>query len=176
MKISFCKLSVNDFPIILKWLETPHVKAWWDTHISWNLEKITEKYQSYVAGFKLEGGERKTIFAYIIAAQGRDVGYIQYYSAHDFLMIPNTPSFQGALAAIDFYIGESDLLGHGIGSHALSQFMDEVVFKHFDAALVTPDIKNIAAIGCYQKAGFIPVLEQEEKNELWLINRKGNER
>ena len=108
----------------------------------------------------------------MIAAQGRDVGYIQYYSAHDFLMIPNIPSFQGTLAAIDFYIGESDVLGYGIGSRALTQFMDEVVFKHFDATLVTPDIKNIAAIGCYQKAGFVPVLQQEEKNELWMIHRK----
>lgn len=36
-------------------------------------------------------------------------------------------------------------------------------------ALVTPEIKNLNAIACYQKAGFMPCLTKEEAHELWLI-------
>ncbi len=44
--------------------------------------------------------------------------------------------------------------------------------QQFDMALVTPKIKNLSAIACYQKAGFIPCLTKEEAHELWLIAKK----
>ena len=50
--IKFKKLAENDLPLLLKWLETPHVKYWWDSDIVWNMEKINAKYLDYVKGYK----------------------------------------------------------------------------------------------------------------------------
>ena len=173
MTISFRSLSEQDFPFLLKWLETPHVKTWWDSEVVWTLDKITQKYSSYVNQYKIENGKKKSIFAFIIQLDEQPIGYIQYYDVRDFLTLSANIScdFQNS-AAIDFYLGEESVLGQGIGSAALMQFVQHTVFHQFDTVLVTPDIKNHSAIACYQKAGFIPCLTKEETNELWLIAKK----
>ncbi len=171
--ISFCNLSEQDFPLLLKWLETPHVKTWWDNEVVWTLDKITQKYSSYVNQYKIENGKKKSIFAFIILLDEQPIGYIQYYDVCDFLTLPTDKAidFQKS-AAIDFYLGEESVLGQGLGSAALKQFVLNIVFQKFDTALVTPDIKNVSAIACYQKAGFMPCLTKEEAHELWLIAKK----
>jgi len=50
MKITFTPLQESHFPLLLKWLETPHVKAWWDKDIHWTPELIKKRYASYVQG------------------------------------------------------------------------------------------------------------------------------
>jgi|TARA_Y100000588_G_C14254116_1_gene924714 aminoglycoside 6'-N-acetyltransferase len=173
MTISFRSLSEQDFPLLLKWLETPHVKTWWDSDVVWTMDKITQKYGSYVNQYKIESGKRKSIFAFIIVLDEQPIGYMQYYDARDFLLLPANKAFDlQKIAAIDFYLGEESVLGQGIGSAALMQFVQHTVFQQFDTALVTPDIKNHSAIACYQKAGFIPYLTKEETHELWLIAKK----
>lgn len=173
MTISFRSLSEQDFPFLLKWLETPHVKTWWDSEVVWTIDKITQKYSSYVNQYKIENGKKKSIFAFIILLDEQPIGYIQYYDARDFLPLPVSKTFDfKKSAAIDFYLGEKSILGQGVGSVALKQFVQNIVFQQFDTALVTPDIKNHSAIACYQKAGFIPCLTKEETNELWFIAKK----
>ena len=54
MNIIFKPLGEADFPLLLKWLEKSHVKAWWDPDILWTLELIKEKYSDYVKGYKIE--------------------------------------------------------------------------------------------------------------------------
>jgi len=173
MTISFRSLSEQDFPFLLKWLETPHVKTWWDSEVVWTIDKITQKYSSYVNQYKIENGKKKSIFAFIILLDEQPIGYIQYYDARDFLPLPANKTFDfQKTAAIDFYLGEASVLGRGLGSAVLMQFVQNIVFEQFDKALVTPDIKNHSAIACYQKAGFMPCLTKEEANELWLIAKK----
>ncbi len=173
MTISFRNLSEQDFPLLLKWLETPHVKTWWDSDVVWTMDKITQKYGSYVNQYKIENGKKKSIFSFIIVLDEQPIGYVQYYDARDFLLLTANKAFDlQKIAAIDFYLGEESVLGKGLGSAALAQFVQNVVFQKFDAALVTPDIKNVSAIACYQKAGFMPCLTKEEAHELWLIAKK----
>lgn len=169
MNISFRPLLEKDFPVLLKWLETPHVKAWWDSEVSWSLEKVTAKYESYVSQYKLEKGHRRPIFSYIIVVDGCDAGYIQYYRARDFLTVPDSLCLPLDLAALDMYVAEVGLLGKGVGSSALSQFIKEVVCNTFTATLVTPDKHNVGAIACYKKAGFQLVSAQVIPNEAWLL-------
>jgi aminoglycoside 6'-N-acetyltransferase len=173
MTISFRNLSEQDFPLLLKWLETPHVKTWWDSEVIWTIDKITQKYSSYVNQYKIENRKKKSIFAFIIVLDEEPIGYIQYYDASDFLSLPTNKAFDfQKIAAIDFYLGEESVLGQGLGSEALTQFAQKIVFQQFDVALVTPDIKNLSAIACYQKAGFIPCLTKKETHELWLTAKK----
>lgn len=59
MNIVFKLLHENHFSLLLKWLETPHVKRWCDPHITWTLELIQKKYGDYVKGYKIENGVAK---------------------------------------------------------------------------------------------------------------------
>lgn len=52
MIIIFKPLQENHFPLLLNWLETSHVKAWWDQDVKWTPELIKERFGSYVHGFK----------------------------------------------------------------------------------------------------------------------------
>jgi aminoglycoside 6'-N-acetyltransferase len=61
MNIAFTPLSTSYFPLLLKWLETPHVKAWWDQNTHWTKELIEQKYENYVHGFKRLTLEDNTI-------------------------------------------------------------------------------------------------------------------
>ncbi len=51
--ITFETLSEKHFSLLLKWLETPHVKKWWDQDIHWTLGLIKEKYDNYVKALTL---------------------------------------------------------------------------------------------------------------------------
>ncbi len=70
MIINFFPLNDSYFPLLLKWLNSPHVKQWWDQDIKWNESLISKKYKDYVAGYKvLELGNiiiRKPIYPFII--------------------------------------------------------------------------------------------------------------
>ncbi|WP_245611548.1 MULTISPECIES: hypothetical protein [unclassified Wolbachia] len=50
--ITFEALKEEHFLLLLKWLETPHVKLWWDADINWTPELIGKKYSNYIKGFK----------------------------------------------------------------------------------------------------------------------------
>ena len=65
MKITFLPLTSSHFPLLLEWLKTDHVRKWWDQDVDWTPELISQKYISYIEGFKLENGIKRPIHAYI---------------------------------------------------------------------------------------------------------------
>ncbi|NSM56908.1 acetyltransferase [Wolbachia endosymbiont of Atemnus politus] len=170
--ITFKALSEEHFALLLKWLETSHVKKWWDKDINWTPKLIQEKYGNYVKGFKrLELKTRiieKPIYGFIINCDGADIGYIQYYNKHDFPPEQNynTLGLPESCAAIDWYIGELNYIGKGIGLQVLNIFLNEFVFKIFKNAFVDPDTANVCAIRAYEKVGF---REIKESNGITLM-------
>ncbi len=171
-------LSTLHFPLLLKWLETPHVKAWLDHDVHWTPELIEKKYSNYVQGFKQLKLEGKTIekpmHAYIILHNELPIGYIQYYDKHDF------PPEQGykitelpkSCAAIDWYIGEPEFIGKGIGSKALVLFLDNYVFPKFDYVFTDSETKNISAIRAYEKTGFKEIKKVKNETITWMMKEK----
>ena len=85
-KITFKPLTKSHLDLLLKWLETPHVKAWWDQDVQWTMKLIKEKYGHYIKGYKklkLEGKIiKKLMWAFIIFFEEMPIGYIQYYTNH----------------------------------------------------------------------------------------------
>ena len=181
MKITFIPLAESHFPLLLKWLETPHVKAWWpidqnfsaggEQEVIWTLDLIHTKYSTYVKGYKLDNGLTKAINAYIICLDNTAIGYIQIYNAYDF---PRSKPFIGlpsSLAAIDVMIGEENYLKQGIGSRAIDQFLNEQG-KSYTHVFTDPDSTNLAAIRAYEKAGFRKIKEWLDTGEIWMIREQ----
>jgi len=133
------------------------------------MELVERKYSNYVKGYKLENSELKKIQAYIIEADQNSIGYIQIYNARDFERENKLVNLPTNLAAIDFFLGESEYLNNGNGLFILNTFLENFVNKEFKHILVDPDCKNIAAIKTYEKAGFKVVLKNNE-NYLMMKN------
>lgn len=178
MTITFQPLQEPHFPLLLKWLETPHVKDWWDPDARWTLELIENKYRNYVKGFKrLELQDcviEKPIHAFLICIDDNEVGYIQYYSAHDF---PREQGYEieglsDSLAALDIFIGEEEYLGKGLGPRIIKKFLSEYVDPHYDACFVDPDTANIRAIRVYEKAGFNKIKTVKDGTVTWMVRGK----
>ncbi len=168
--IRFRSLAETDFPLLLKWLEEPHVKAWWDKEVHWTEERVRQKYTSYTKGYKLDQDIKKPIHAYLVLIDEVPMAYVQFYNAWDFE--PDVPldakALPQSLAALDFYIGEPGFLQKGFALLILQKFLQEKVKPFFAHCLVDPDIKNAAAIRAYEKAGF-QIIESPSKNVCWMF-------
>ena len=175
--IKFINLNESHFKLLLRWLESPHVKRWWDDDIIWNAELIKEKYQTYVEGYKilkLKSGEviRKPINGLIIIYEETPTGYIQYYDKDDFPSQYQSNDISKPCAALDYYIGEVDCIGKGIGPEVLKLFIKDVIPKKFSHVFVAPEIDNIAAIRAYEKAGFLNVTNEKKGKVIFMIRSK----
>jgi RimJ/RimL family protein N-acetyltransferase len=166
MKITFAPLAQSHFSLLLKWLEAPHVKTWWDADINWTPELIQKKY-----------GERinnKIIFPYIIYADDHPIGYIQLYRVHDFPRSKPLNNIPQNCAAIDVFIGEQKFIHRGVGSKAIRQFLEHYCDPFYTHTFTNPDINNIAAIKAYENAGFERINEQPDSHEVWML--RGNKK
>lgn len=178
-KITFKPLTKSHLDLLLKWLETPHVKGWWDQDVQWTMKLIKEKYGHYIKGYKklkLEGKIiKKLMWAFIIFFEEMPIGYIQYYNVHDF------PREQGydiselptSCASVDWYIGEVEFTGKGIGTQALSYFLNQHVFPTFEYVFVDPDTASTGAIRVYTKIGFTVIKKVNDGKITWMLCGKG---
>lgn len=156
--IGFTPLQKDHFPLIRTWLNSPHLKTNWGEDRIWTASEIEQKYSSYIQNYKIENGQKKTIYSFIIEYDQELIGYIQYYNAFDFARegyqfkdVYNGPL---SIAALDVYIGDPQYLGKGIGPCVIRQFLEQHIFKHFPACMVDPEKENKRAIRAYEKAGF----------------------
>ena len=171
MNITFEPLTKLHFPLLLTWLETPHVKAWWDQDVQWTEKLIVEKFGSYVEGYKIQDGVAKNLWAFIIKLDYKPIGYIQLYEAYAFPRSPELKNLPKSLGAIDLFIGGRDCIGKNIGSYALILFSEQYCAPLFDYTLVDPDIANIAAIKSYTKAGFEQININNDTKEILMIKK-----
>lgn len=174
MRLTFIPLEESHFPLLLKWLETPHVKAWWDQDIHWTSELIKKRFETYVQGYKVLKNIKKPMHSFIICRDGKKIGYIQYYNAYDFpreqgYVIEELPK---NMASLDVFIGEEDEVRKGLGPLLLMQFLKEHIDPFYDTCFVDPDTANVQAICAYEKVGFKAVKTINEGAITWMI-RKG---
>ena len=108
MHIIFEPLNVSHFPLMLTWLELPHVKKWWDQDVTYTMDLVREKYSSYVKGYKFVDGQQKPIKGFIIYSDQNPVGYIQIYNAYDFPRSKTLSGLPANLGAFDIFIGENE--------------------------------------------------------------------
>ena len=168
MIITFEPLHESHFPLLLKWLETPHVKKWWDQDVTYTMDLVREKYSSYIKGYKRVDGQQKPIQGFIIHNNQNPIGYIQIYNTYDFPRSKTLSGLPANLGAFDIFIAEESALQQGLGSKAILEFL-RVHGNQYSNIFADPDSNNIAAIKCYEKAGFKRFSEQQDTKEVWML-------
>ncbi len=160
--LHFEPLSETHFPLLEKWLASPHVKGTWDSANS--LVEVKKKY-----GDKIESLHQ---CAYIVFKEGAAFAYIQSYQASKagagwWEEEPQTT------AGIDLFIGDESFLGQGLGAEVAKRFSDWLLsFPHIKKVIADPKPNNERAIHCYEKAGFKRIKEVETPDGKALLMEK----
>lgn len=170
MTITLTPITIDYFPLLLKWLTTNHVQAWWDSDIKWTLEKIEEKYFPYTQGYKIADNQKKLMHAYIIEVNKVPVGYFQFYNAYDFERTPALHNLPQSLGSFDIFIGETDYLNKGIGTQALLLGFS-LFYNTFEYLLVDVDKNNQSAQRLYEKVGFKVIQTNKATNNIRMIKQ-----
>jgi aminoglycoside 6'-N-acetyltransferase len=145
--ISFRPLCRDDFPMLQRWLQNPHIAAWWRERL--DLDGVRAKY-----GPRVDGIEPTHVF--VIEYCNRPVGWIQWYRWSDY---PEHAERLGAgpgSAGIDLAIGEKQMMGMGLGPTAIGKFLNEVIFVDptIASVITDPEESNARSVGAFEKAGF----------------------
>ena len=145
--IDFRPLTEADLPMLLDWLNRPHLRRWWREDEA-TLDGVREKYLPRIAG-------SDAAHPFLILLDGNPVGYIQYYDAHagatDWWPDKPPPGVLG----IDQFLADAERLGQGLGTAVVIRFT-EWLFERPEVTeiRVDPNPENARAIRCYEKVGF----------------------
>ena len=58
--IKFTSLKHHHLKLLHKWMNIEHVHKWWGENHVWSIQDIKNKYNSYINGYKLVNGIKKT--------------------------------------------------------------------------------------------------------------------
>jgi len=147
----------DDFALIMRWRAMPHVHEWWDPDDpAPDLDEVLRHYRPTTDPAHPTTG-------CVIELDGTPIGYLQFYrwapwihdpSTYDGVEIPLEDDPWG----LDIFIGESDRVGHGIGTRAVA-----LACRHLNQArgvrtvILTTEIGNLRAQAAYERAGFVKV-------------------
>lgn len=176
MDIFFTPLDKLHFPLLLQWLETPHVKKWWDPDVMYTQNLVQEKFGKHIHANPISSKQEKVTYAYIIKVNNEAIGYIQVYNAKVYTEENGVDlSFiKEAVCGVDLFIGNEQFLHKGLGSIIIEQFGLKLLAKHFNKCLVDPDKNNGIAIRSFQKAGFKIIPQLQTDKAIWMIKELNN--
>lgn len=161
MTLDFVPLEEKHIPLLMQWLQAPHVAEYWQE---------TEDEVLFKEKF-LHTLPRRGISAFIVTTGGNPVGFIQCYEAKD-VGGGWWPGAQPGVFGIDQFIGEPSLLGKGFGSVMIKAFTDRLFERPEVVEIISdPEPKNPRAIRALEKAGFTPSGEIVTPNGAALLMR-----
>lgn len=135
----FRAMTAADLPLVLRWLQQPHVREWWgDTH---------EQFELVSGDLPIE-----TMDQFIVSIDDRPFGYIQCYDLRDW--DSGFGTHPSGTSGIDQFIGEPDMIGRGHGSAFIRAFVSDKLKAGAPRMVTDPDPENARAIRAYEKAGF----------------------
>ncbi len=170
MNINFDPLCEHHSPLMLKWLQSPHVKKWYDSDITHTLDTIEKKYTLRAQDQSSLSASSKSIQAYIILVNQTPIGYIQMYNAHHFSRTPEIDNLPSSLGAFDIFIGEPSSTNIGIGSKAIKLFLENYMFPLYRYVFADPEYTNEIAVRAYEKAGLTII--QRKDSVFWMLAHK----
>lgn len=147
-KFTFKPLSISDVTLMCQWFNLPHIQKFYSLR-QWTEDQVLEKLKPYITGYK-------PVLGLIVLMNEKPIGYVQQYKISDYPW-PNQNLPQAIIdnaAGMDLFIGDEGLIGRGIGSQIINEFIKSKIWSQFQYCIVDPDINNIAAIKCYGKLNF----------------------
>ena len=165
MRIGFRPLTADELPLLYEWLQREHIQRWWTDRETY--EEVVEHYLP-----SIEGGEPTD--HYVVVLDEQQIGFIQTY------LVSNHPDYAAlvgvgeGVAGVDLLIGEEALTGQGLGTEIIRRFVEEIVFATPTTigCIADPDVRNVASIRAFEKAGFRLVKEFVEDGEPHALVRR----
>ncbi|WNB91028.1 GNAT family N-acetyltransferase [Bacillus sp. NEB1478] len=146
-KLRIRRMRQADYPIMMKWLNDPHVSKYYEgAPIS--LEQVIDKYKPRIE-------DRHYVKPCIVEYQNNPIGYIQYYQIPKSELEKYDYSSAQLIFGIDQFIGVTELWGKGFGTSMIRMILNYLMISK-GAAMVLLDVKktNTRAIASYEKCGF----------------------
>lgn len=135
--------TVNDLPILKKWLYQDYILKWFEHPESWLGE--TEN----------KNGEFDFIHHFIVMYGGIPIGFCQYYDCYFAQEEWYEITSPGVTFSIDYLIGEPGCLRMGLGKAIIGELGRMVLEDaHGVEIIVQPDTKNKASCGVLEAAGY----------------------
>ncbi|MFD3739148.1 GNAT family N-acetyltransferase [Streptomyces sp. NPDC058629] len=156
--ITWRRLTEDDFPLLMSWLERPHVARWWNHETS--AEAVRRDFGPAVRGDE----PSEELLAHL---DGTPFGLMQRCRLADYpeylvevATLIDVPS--GAMT-IDYLIGEPQLVGRGLGPRMIRSAVQAIWDEHPEAScvLVPVSAANRASWRALEKAGMQRVAEGE---------------
>ncbi|HSV72466.1 MAG TPA: GNAT family N-acetyltransferase [Chthonomonadales bacterium] len=159
-RLAFRRLCLGDLPLLHQWLSSGPPRQWFARR-DMGYHEVVEHYRPYIAG-------GLPTHAFLALYDDHPVAYLQYYLIRDYPEYSRQIRVCPCSAGLDLFIGDQDYLHRGLGAPMLRRFMAEVVFveTEADCCHVGPDETNVAAIRCYERAGFAFVKRVQVAGEL----------
>ncbi len=151
-QIGFRTLTRADFPVLGRWLASPHVARWWAHDTA--PEAVEADF-----GEAVDGREPTELF--VVTLDGVDVGLVQRYAIRSYpeyvdeLRAAGVPVPDHAWS-IDYFLGDPATLGRGIGAAMLRSATDQVwADTDADRIVVPVHEDNVASRGALRAAGYV---------------------
>jgi len=158
LEIKFKKASTEYKESVLRWLEEPHVKEFWD-----NSSEHREDILIFMKGRQEPSPYWNGIFDYWIGFVN-DEPYCLLMTSEIEPTQSDLPevwksylSRLGRTFSIDFMIGNRKYLGRGLGGptlEAFTKFIQEAIDRSIDTFFIDPADSNPRAKHVYEKGGF----------------------
>ena len=141
-------MGEDDIPLVCAWRNRPHMRRFYQKS-PLSLEEARLKLTPRVRG------EDATL-AHIACLGERPFGYVQSY------LILDTPAYAEEIGVsdgvgMDYFIGEPELIGRGLGKAMLVAYLREVLFPAFPEerrCVVCYELANAASRGVLEAVGF----------------------
>ncbi|GAA4924937.1 aminoglycoside 6'-N-acetyltransferase [Stackebrandtia albiflava] len=151
MRFTFRPTTRNDFPLLRRWLSTPHVARYW-------VHDTSEAGVEADFGGAVDGTEPSEDF--IASLDGRPVGFIQRCRISDYAdelaELAALTEVRPTTITVDYYLGEPDVLGKGLASRLIADFAARCWRDIPDATdiVVAVTESNPASWRALERAGF----------------------
>lgn len=121
MNFEFRRLQRYDFALLARWLAEPHVREWW--YHDYNPDALERDF-----GATIDGDEPPE--SHVVVLDDRPIGLIQYRRFEDCPDDAREVAAVHPIAAgsvtIDYFLGERNLTGMGIGSQMIAAFVERI--------------------------------------------------
>jgi len=136
---SFHPVSKSDLPLLSVWLKDPAVARWYED-------------DDYIEDLE-ESLDDTRIRMQLVLFDAEPIAYVQDYdihawSDHHFAYLPV------GSRGIDTFIGSSDQMGKGHGTHYLNRLIKQLFAERVPALGIDPEPENTRARQVYRKIGF----------------------